>query len=63
MGLFKMIYKRHMSTMKGQVLDSISEETDVGVHKADTLKLGAQYRKAAKTAQTVLSPDYARLPF
>ena len=46
---------RHVNTMKGQVLDSISEETDVGVRMADTLKPGEQCRKAAKTAQTVLS--------
>ena len=54
---------RHVYTMKGQVLDSISEETDVRVHMMDTLKPSAQCHKAAKTAQTVLSPDYARLPF
>ena len=46
---------RQVYTMKGQVLDTINEETDVGVRVADTLKPGAQCRKAAKTAQTVLS--------
>jgi len=46
---------RHVYTMKGQPLESTNEEKDVGVHMTDTLKPSAQCRKAAKTAQTVLS--------
>ena len=60
-GPFLMIYKRHVYTLKGQVLDSISEEADVGVRMADTLKPGAQYRNAAKTADSSRT-DHARIP-
>ena len=46
----KQVYK-----MSGTVLTCVEEETDIGVKMANTLKPSAQCRKAAKTAQTVLS--------
>ena len=41
--------------MNGQILESVDEETDIGVKMARTLKPSTQCIKAAATAQTVLS--------
>jgi hypothetical protein len=41
--------------MKGQTLESVEEETDIGVRVSRTLKPGVQCKKAAKTATTVLA--------
>jgi len=46
---------RHQYTMGGHVLTSTDEETDIGVTVNRNLKPGAQCRKAAATAQAVLS--------
>jgi len=41
--------------MKGQQLEVTEEEKDIGVIMSKNLKPSAQYAKAARTAQTVLS--------
>ena len=46
---------RYQYSMKGDVLKETTEEVDIGVTVAANLKPGAQCRKAARTAQTVLA--------
>jgi hypothetical protein len=41
--------------MKGHTLESVDEETDIGVRMSKSLKPGAQCLKAAKTAHSVLA--------
>ena len=45
---------RHVYTMEGQPLESVEEETDIGVRVASTLKPTTQCHKAAQTARTVI---------
>jgi hypothetical protein len=46
---------KHQYKMNGHVLTETEEEADIGVRVAVNLKPAAQCRKAARTAQTVLS--------
>ena len=46
---------KHEKKMRGEVLESVDEETDIGVRMSSNLKPSAQCQKAARTAQTVLS--------
>jgi len=41
--------------MEGHILESVEEETDIGVRMAKTLKPSAQCKKAAATGQAVLA--------
>jgi hypothetical protein len=46
---------KYQYQMMGKILQTTEEERDIGVTVAATLKPGAQCRKAARTAQTVLA--------
>jgi hypothetical protein len=47
--------QRYQYTMGGEVLEVTEEERDIGVNMTSSLKPSQQCRKAARTAQTVLS--------
>ena len=46
---------KHVYTMQGEQLEVTEEERDIGVIMTSSLKPSAQCRKAAQTAQSVLS--------